>query len=145
MGSKILDLQFYKSLFIYISLKRSLGKVAAGTENGILYIGHLEPPGDSNGSGGNSTFESHHNVSEDGINALSFSPDGSLLAIGCQDGIIYVMQDKDPNETELLRLSGHTAGVSHIDWRKDGISLRSNSIDYELLYWKIVKEDGKEG
>ena len=55
------------------------------------------------------------------------------------------MQDKDPNETELLRLSGHTAGISHIDWRKDGISLRSNSIDYELLYWKIVKEDGKEG
>ena len=70
-----------------------VGKVAAGTENGILYIGLCEPPGDPNGSGGNSTFKSHHTVSDDGITALSFSPDGTMLAIGSQDSIIYVMQD----------------------------------------------------
>ena len=132
-----------------------IGKVAAGTENGILYIGHLEPPGDRNGSGGNSTFETHHTISDDGITAVSFSPDGSMIAIGSQDSTIYIMLlpneagsnqgDDTTDDNDLAKLTGHTAGISHIDWGNDNYSLRSNSIDYELLYWKINKLDSKEG
>ena len=124
---------------------RNLGKVAAGTENGILYIGLCEPPGDTNGSGGNSTFKSHHTVSDDGITALSFSPDGTMLAIGSQDNVIYVMQEDHDDEADLIKLTGHTAGISHVDWSNDNSSLRSNSIDHELLYWKIFSAKDKDG
>jgi len=110
-----------------------------------LYIGLLEPPGDSNGSGGNSTFKSHHTVSDDGISALSFSPDGTMLAIGSQDNTIYIMQETHKDESDLIKITGHTAGVSHLDWANDNTSLRSNSIDYELLYWKITPVEGNDG
>ena len=123
----------------------NVGKVAAGTENGILYIGLCEPPGDTNGSGGNSTFKSHHTVSDDGITALSFSPDGTMLAIGSQDGVIYLMQEDHDDEGDLIKLTGHTAGISHIDWSNDNSSLRSNSVDHELLYWKIIPSNDNQG
>ena len=32
-------------------------------------------------------------------------------------------------------------GVIHIDWSADGMYLRSNSADYELLFWRA--EDGE--
>ena len=121
----------------------NIGKVAAGTENGILYVGLCEPPGDPNGSGGNSTFKSHHTVSDDGITALSFSPDGTMLAIGSQDSVIYVMQDNPDDDGDLIKLTGHTAGISHIDWSNDNSSLRSNSVDHELLFWKIISVNDK--
>ena len=108
-----------------------------------MYIGLCEPPGDPNGSGGNSTFKSHHTVSDDGITALSFSPDGTMLAIGSQDSIIYVMQDNLDDDGDLIKLTGHTAGISHIDWSNDNSSLRSNSIDHELLFWKIISINDK--
>ena len=108
-----------------------------------MYIGLLEPPGETNGSGGNSTFKSHHTVSDDGITALSFSPDGTMLAIGSQDCVIYIMQEEHSDDNDLLKLTGHTAGLLHIDWANDNCSLRSNSIDHELLYWKINSD--KEG
>ena len=131
-----------------------IAKVAAGTENGIVYIGHLEPPGDTNGSGGNSTFETHHSVSDEGISAISFCPDGSMLAIGAQDSMIYVLLDEKSHGSGggdhssnhiILKLSGHTAGITHIDWANDNHHLRSNSSDYELLYWKVDTSDSKEG
>ena len=149
-------IQILKGYWCHISSNTVfLGRVAAGTENGTLYIGHLEPPGDSNGSGGNSTFETHHIISDDGIAALSFSPDGSMLAIGSQDSTIYILvpskeaennQSSEAGESSgLLKLTGHSAGISHIDWSNDNHSLRSNSIDYELLYWKIKKLNDNEG
>ena len=110
-----------------------------------MYIGHLEPPGDANGSGGNSTFESHHTVSDDGISAISFSPDGTMLAIGCQDSNIYIMQTMHGDEKDLIKLTGHTASISHIDWSNDNSHLRSNSIDYELLYWKVYSTEDING
>ena len=110
-----------------------------------MYIGLCEPPGDTNGSGGNSTFKSHHTVSDDGINALTFSPDGTMLAIGSQDNTIYVMKEHHNDESDLIKLTGHTAGISHIDWSNDNSSLRSNSVDYELLYWKITSVEDNEG
>ena len=79
-----------------------------------------------------------------------------MLAIGSQDSTIYIMllpndagsnqgDETSGDDNELVKLTGHTAGISHIDWANDNYSLRSNSIDYELLYWKINNVNGKEG
>ena len=78
-----------------------------------------------------------------------------MLAIGSQDSTIYIMvlsnesgsvkSDEITKEDDLVKLTGHTAGISHIDWANDNCSLRSNSTDYELLYWKINNANEPEG
>lgn len=35
------------------------------------------------------------------------------------------------------KCQGHSSFVTHIDWTTDSNYLRSNSGDYELLYWEI--------
>ena len=35
------------------------------------------------------------------------------------------------------KCSGHTSFITHIDWSTDSNYLRSNSGDYELLYWEV--------
>ena len=33
--------------------------------------------------------------------------------------------------------TGHSSSVKHLDWSEDSNYLRSNSADYELLFWKV--------
>ncbi|XP_026809328.1 echinoderm microtubule-associated protein-like 2 isoform X3 [Rhopalosiphum maidis] len=93
------------------------------------------------------------------IQVAKFSPDGQLLALGSRDNYIYIYQVTDGarNYTRLGRctcwedkrrrrcstgaiidkMSGHSSFITHLDWSKDNEHLRSNSGDYELLYWKV--------
>jgi len=75
----------------------------------------------------------------DWIQVLRYSSTGKLLAAGCQDGNIYVI---DMEEYSVLhKLTGHSSFVSHLDWampHDDGLSreyLQSTSGAKELLYW----------
>ena len=49
--------------------------------------------------------------------------------------------DKKMQPNEFF--AGHSAGVKHLDWTEDSIHLRSNSADYEVLYWQV--QEGEEG
>ncbi|XP_041781012.1 echinoderm microtubule-associated protein-like 2 isoform X1 [Anopheles merus] len=96
------------------------------------------------------------------IQCMQFSPDGNLLAVGSKDNCIYIYQCtkvahrfskigkctvsgyrrncngqymSNTNVTSTLSLQGHSSFISHLDWSKDSQVLRSNSGDYELLYW----------
>lgn len=73
------------------------------------------------------------------IQVAKFSPDGQLLALGSRDNYIYIYQVSDGarNYTRLGRCTGHSSFITHLDWSKDNEHLRSNSGDYELLYWKV--------
>jgi WD40 repeat protein len=72
------------------------------------------------------------------IEALAYSPDGSLLAVGSHDCNIYIYEVKTPY---MLRgiLTGHKAFITSFDWSKEGNLLRSNSVSSEILYWNIAK------
>ena len=117
-----------------VSTSSSQGKVAVGTENGVVYLGHLTLEEDK------TNFQTHHSVCEDGIASIAFSPDGQTLAIGSKDMTIYLL--RDATEIEVKELTGPTASVQHLDWTDDSQYLRANTGDYELLYWKV---DGLEG
>ncbi|XP_060877124.1 echinoderm microtubule-associated protein-like 2 isoform X1 [Metopolophium dirhodum] len=93
------------------------------------------------------------------IQVAKFSPDGQLLALGSRDNYIYIYQVTDGarHYTRLGRCTcwedkrrrrcstgaivdkmlGHSSFITHLDWSKDNEHLRSNSGDYELLYWKV--------
>ncbi|XP_055535670.1 echinoderm microtubule-associated protein-like 2 isoform X2 [Wyeomyia smithii] len=74
---------------------------------------------------------------QDVIQTIKFSPDGNLLALGSKDSYIYIYQCTKVSHrfSKIGKCTGHSSFVSHMDWSKDSQVLRTNSGDYELLYW----------
>merc|ERR1719414_562708 len=59
------------------------------------------------------------------------------MAIGSHDNGIYVyrVSENGRKYNKVGKCIGHTSFVTHIDWSSDSQYLRSNSGDYEILYW----------
>lgn len=71
--------------------------------------------------------------SKEWIEVLAPSPDGTKLAVGSHDNNIYVY---DTSSWNLLSTSNkHTSYVTSVDWCCESKIMRSNSGDYELLFW----------
>ncbi|XP_052271012.1 echinoderm microtubule-associated protein-like 2 isoform X1 [Dreissena polymorpha] len=79
-----------------------------------------------------------HTEGKEQTECIQFSPDGKMLAVGNRDNYIYVYEVSDDGKKfhRVGRCSGHSSFVTHIDWSEDGEILRSNSGDYEILYWR---------
>jgi WD40 repeat protein len=84
-----------------------------------------------------------------GCSAASFSPNGSVLAVGTRDaGILLldiVSSDTATATTatasacklkKRCTLRGHCAAIAHLDWSLDGRYLRSDARDSQLLHWE---------
>ena len=67
------------------------------------------------------------------ITDILFSPDGQTLAVASMDHSVYLYNVED--FASKGRCRGHSAGVSHMDFSVDNQWLRTNSHDWELLYW----------
>jgi WD40 repeat protein len=74
------------------------------------------------------------------VSALTFSPDGALLASGGPDSLICLW---NPSSGELCRsLPGHTDFVDSVRFTSDGNYLVSGSNDHSMRLWEVTK--GKE-
>ncbi|CAG5101627.1 Similar to Eml1: Echinoderm microtubule-associated protein-like 1 (Rattus norvegicus) [Cotesia congregata] len=82
-------------------------------------------------------FYTHHNDGTEALQVAKYSPDGMLLAIGSRDNCIYIYQINETAKkySRVGRCMGHSSFITHLDWSVDSQYLRSNSGDYELLYW----------
>ncbi|XP_075233880.1 echinoderm microtubule-associated protein-like 2 isoform X2 [Lycorma delicatula] len=96
---------------------------------------------------------SAHTDGNEPIQVVRYSPDGRLLALGSRDNNIYIYQVNEDmrkysrvgrctverkrrrSMSSLISILGHSSFITHLDWSKDSEYLRSNSGDYELLYW----------
>ena len=65
---------------------------------------------------------------------LKWCPNGQMLAVGCLDGNIYVL-DALRGYRELHVLSAHSRGVRHIDWATDSATLQTACAGFELRQW----------
>ncbi|XP_050037299.1 echinoderm microtubule-associated protein-like 2 isoform X1 [Dermacentor andersoni] len=83
---------------------------------------------------------SMHSDGTEPIDAVAFSPNGQLLALGSRDSFIYVYQVSEEGRkyNRISRCSGHSSFVIHLDWAVDSTYLRSCSGDYEILYWNAL-------
>jgi WD40 repeat protein len=70
------------------------------------------------------------------IDALAFSPDGSLLASASRDKTILVWDVALPAQP-LATLSGHTSWVSTVTFSPDGRNLASSSLDGTIRLWDL--------
>jgi len=73
------------------------------------------------------------------IMTMKFSPDGNMLAIGSKDNNIYMYQVSEQYRFgKIGKCTGHSGNILHIDWSLDNQTIRSNSADYELLFWNAT-------
>ena len=79
-------------------------------------------------------------VSDEAISALVFNEDASKLAIGTKENTLFVcdtatLSNESSSPVESPALEGHSSHITHLDFTQDGLEVRSNSADYEILYW----------
>ncbi|XP_018021292.1 echinoderm microtubule-associated protein-like 2 isoform X2 [Hyalella azteca] len=81
-------------------------------------------------------FEGHDG--DEPIQVVRFSPDGSLLALGSRDNSVYIYEAGDAFKEYNSRgaCTGHSSFIRSLDFSADGSFLRTNSGDYELLFWR---------
>ena len=71
---------------------------------------------------------------------ISFSPDGSMCAVGSHDNNVYIYKTDD--WTLKSTCKGHSSFIIALDWCTHNKYIRTNSGDYELLFW--TAEDGAQ-
>jgi WD40 repeat protein len=72
--------------------------------------------------------------------ALAFSPDGTLLALGESDGGPTDLSLWDVSRSRCLcSLSGHTGGISDLEFSHDGRFLVSGGRDGTIRFWDPAK------
>jgi echinoderm microtubule-associated protein-like 1/2 len=71
------------------------------------------------------------------IECILYSPDGAYLAAGSRDNSIYIysVTDNGQKYSRIGKCHGHSSFITHLDWTTDSQHLRSNSGDYEILFW----------
>ncbi len=69
------------------------------------------------------------------IRDVAFSPDGRLLAVGCDDGDCTVRIWDVAERRQLQVLHGHTQGVYALAWNRSGSVLASASLDQTVRLW----------
>ena len=86
------------------------------------------------------TLEGH----TDGVAAVSFSPDGSLLASGSSDGTILLWDMRSRERVATLGvaiLERHTDGVAAVSFSPDGALLASGLGDRTVLLWDVATRE----
>ena len=71
--------------------------------------------------------------------SVAFHPDGQTVAAGCYDTHVYRWNLAD--KQQLKKLSGHTAGINHIDWSANGEFIASASADGSVKVWDAKSGD----
>ena len=124
-----------------------------GTLLGVIdhYPGKLldiafSPSGDEIAAAGNNNWIHIYNtveglslgVLEGNAHSLDFSPDGSLLAAGLEDGTTRIFTLDNGGHFDL---EGHTDSVNGLKFSEDGRILLSGSSDCTISLWDIIDRD----
>lgn len=73
------------------------------------------------------------------VSTAAYSPDGSLVAVGYDDGAIRVWE---PATSQLVaELAGHTALVTSVDFDPAGTQVLSGSGDGKALVWDLASQE----
>jgi len=80
------------------------------------------------------------NQEDNWIEAMAYSPDGSVLAVGTH-GMVICLLDVNRDYKCCGRLTAHNAPICNLDWSTCGQYIQSVSIAHELLFHTIDTDD----
>uniref|UniRef100_T1GP14 WD repeat-containing protein 55 homolog n=1 Tax=Megaselia scalaris TaxID=36166 RepID=T1GP14_MEGSC len=70
------------------------------------------------------------------INCISFNQVGDMIAMGSQNGSIYLFRvSRDGFSYKKVNKIRGSQPLTHIDWSVDGNFLQTVTIDFDLLFW----------
>lgn len=72
---------------------------------------------------------------------ISFNKKGTLLAVGLNNGRIYIIDFTSHFTGDYRILFGHVYPITSLDWSKHGDKLISGSTDYKIVIWNIETEE----
>ena len=126
--------QFYFSPYSIAFKLNGEPVIAASVKNGIALLDFTKQeqtsfPLDSEVFSGNNT-----------LNSMSFSPDGQILAIGTDNGPIYLWSTAT-HQIIGKPLIGHTNWVQTLDFSSDGRLLASGSADDTIRLWNVATQE----
>ncbi len=126
-AKKLMDIQGFYPDYVSVAFSPDSRFMATGSITGILKILDLEN-GASTGKwvGSESSY----------INALDFSPDGTILASG---GLLdrQVSTWNVSDGTLLHKMFGYKNGISSLDFSPDGQLLAAASYDFSVKIWNV--------
>lgn len=67
---------------------------------------------------------------------IAFSPDSTMCAVGSHDNNVYIYETA--GWTLKATCKGHSSFIIALDWDAHNNCIRTNSGDYELLFWSAV-------
>jgi WD40 repeat protein len=79
-----------------------------------------------------------YEVSDSALDQVAYSPDGKLLACGCQDQLVHVLSATTGKPSRLFR--GHSAWVTAVAFAPDGRSLLSAGMDGKGRVWDLTRD-----
>ncbi len=100
------------------------GLLAVGTSGSLILLW--------NGSGDPVMFD----TGAQGVDALAFSPDGTLLVSGANDGTVALWDVA--THTPLQTLPGHTGTITSLAFSPDGTRIASGSADGTARLWNAA-------
>ena len=68
------------------------------------------------------------------VKALGYSPDGALLAMGCDDGSLRIWSFAEEKLT--VRIDAHSEGVTGLAFSPDGLHVATTGQDREVRIWR---------
>ena len=84
-----------------------------------------------------------------GVSVISFSPCGSLIAVGCvaneaSDGAAYGVRlfEATSGREACVLLDAHVGLIYSVDWAADGRAMLVASADGSAVVWKLVRSGG---
>ncbi|RVE43289.1 hypothetical protein evm_012048 [Chilo suppressalis] len=109
---------------------------AWSTDGGVLAVGTLTGAWLVFHPHSRALLATHHDGTEP-IQTIQYSPDNNMVAIGSRDNFIYVyrVEENGSRYSRVGKCLGHSSFITHLDWSEDSQYIRSNSGDYELLFW----------
>lgn len=74
------------------------------------------------------------------ISCIKFSPSGEYFCMGSSDMQAYVYQASEAGNkfTRVGTCVGHSAPVKEMDWSEDSRYLQTQSMNFELLFWRAA-------
>uniref|UniRef100_A0A914L8L2 Small-subunit processome Utp12 domain-containing protein n=1 Tax=Meloidogyne incognita TaxID=6306 RepID=A0A914L8L2_MELIC len=126
--AKTKQIRFEGRIVTSFALTKDKSKIAIGYDNGSIHLHRVEdesPP---------IVFNGH----KTGVNCLTFSDDGFILASGGKDSVIALWDVL--NESGICSLFGHKGTITHLRFVQNGLYLVSSSKDTQIRFWSLLNK-----